>query len=201
MLIPINSTLTKWKKRNLAGFEIPDSGSGGEYDNIRKRLRRRDLIHLESPPHGRGQLHHIASAEAAEELGGGAGDALHQEFKHSSRSSERWRRCYGEEGGLGGILQPELEVLAGSGVGGGDVGGVGDVDGDVEEGVCGGGDGGEWGGGPDGGVLAEGGGDGGEAADGQARAAEEGHGGGIEAEEREAGRRRDGGESECHLHL
>lgn len=51
-------------------------------------------------------------------------------------------------------------------MGAGELGRVGDVDADVEEGLGGGLDEGQWGGGPDGGVLADGGGggDGGEAA-------------------------------------
>lgn len=51
-----------------------------------------------------------------------------------------------------------MEVLAGPGVGGGEVGGVGDVDGNVEEGLGGWTDLGERGGSPESGVLVEGGG-------------------------------------------
>lgn len=44
----------------------------------------------------------------------------------------------GEEGGLVGTRYPELEVLTRGGVGYGEIGGVGDVDGDVKEGGVGG---------------------------------------------------------------
>lgn len=65
-------------------------------------------------------------------------------------------------------------------MGGGDVGGVGDVDGDVEEGLRGGFDERDRGWSPDGGVLANSGGDAGEEA--TAVVAEDRHGRGGEAE-------------------
>lgn len=84
----------------------------------------------------------------------------------------------GEEGGLVGTRYPELEVLTRGGVGDGEIGGVGDVDGDVKEGGVGGcgGDEGEGRLGPRVRVLLNGGCEGGESA-----AAE----GGGEAEARE----------------
>lgn len=68
----------------------------------------------------------------------------------------------GEEGGFGKVGEAELQVLTGGGVGGKDVGRVGNINGDVEEGVGGGMDGGERGRGPNSGVLAKGGSDGSE---------------------------------------
>lgn len=142
----------------------PNSRSGSENKNGLIILGRRDLSNLKSFAHSGSQFNHIPSTKPTQRLRRRSLYALHQELEHALGGGERRRGGDGEEGRLVGVGEAKLEVLAWFGVGGGEVGEVGDVDGDVEEGFGGGKDGGERGGGPESGVLADGGGDGGEAA-------------------------------------
>lgn len=111
---------------------LPDSGSGGEDKDGGEGVGGRDPLDLESFPHDCTQLDDIPPSEPTKKVGGGARDPLDEELELATGAGEGGRRGDGEEGGLVGGGDAELEVLAGDGVGDGEVGGVGDVDGDVE---------------------------------------------------------------------
>lgn len=113
-----------------------------------------DPIDVESVSHDLAEFNHIPSLQRAQRFRGGPRHALYQKLEHSTRRGELRRRRDGQKRGLERVGEAELEVLPGECVGRGVIGRVGDVDGDVEEGLGGVLDLGERGRGPDGGVLA-----------------------------------------------
>lgn len=115
---------------------------------------------IETFTHSLSQFNQIPFPKLTKQLSRRASNGLNEKLKEAFGGGEGGRRGDGEEGSLLGVRNAELKVLPGVGVGGGEVGEVGDVDGEVEEGFGGGGDGEERGGGEGGGVLADGGGDG-----------------------------------------
>lgn len=184
-----NQSLKKNKKNKKV--TAPNARSGGEDEHGTEILGRADRVKGKALPHHGADLDHIPFLEAAEGLGSGPRDGLDEELEVGVGGG--WGGD-GEEGGLGaGVGEAELEVLAGAGVGGCEVGGVGEVEGEVEEGGVGGGggEGGERGRGPEGGVLAEGSSEGGEEA-AVGEAAKHGHG----RRRLRRRRRRRGGEEE-----
>lgn len=120
-----NQSLKKNKK-----VTAPNARSGGEDEHGAEILGRADRVKGKALPHHGADLDHIPFLEAAEGLGSGPRDGLDEELEVGVGGG--WGGD-GEEGGLGaGVGEAELEVLAGAGVGGSEVGGVGEVEGEVE---------------------------------------------------------------------
>ncbi|KAG6397665.1 hypothetical protein SASPL_143835 [Salvia splendens] len=94
-------------------------------------LRQRDSIHIETVTNRLTQFDHIASLQLTEELRRGAGDRLHQKFKHAAGGGERRRRGDGKD--RAAVAEAEMQVLAGAGVGRGELGGARYVDGNEEQ--------------------------------------------------------------------
>lgn len=115
--------------------------------------------------HDRAEFDRLPFLQPAENLGSGSGNALHEELKSTTSRREGRRRSDGQKRWLFDIRNTELQILTWSRVGRYQIGGVRNVDGNVEERFRGGFDERERCRRPDDGVLTKGGGgdDGGDA--------------------------------------
>ena len=179
--------------------QLPDPCPGGEDEHGLRGIRRRYPLEGEPLPHDRTELHHVPVAEPAEALRGGPRHGLDEELEPrpgAGRRGDGHERRFDLLPAAGG--HADLEVLPRRRVGLREARGVGEVDGDVEDGAVGGGraDRGDGRGRPDGRVLLDGADGGGERAEAAAEGGERAHGerggggggwGGVEVE-REAGR-------------
>lgn len=113
------------------------------------------------------QFNNISPFQSAKQLRRGTGDVLDEELKLAGGGGVGRRRSDCKEGWLRALRDPKLEVLAGACVRLGEIRRVGDVNGDVEEGLGGGFDDGDRGRRPDRCVLLDSGRAGEAAAEGE----------------------------------